>query len=155
MNVKVIIFVVWSVLLFWFGWEWRDRSADIKKLRQDVEDAATVVTHLRETLDEERTKSEKLAKVGESHEEDRVEAEKVPAAVVAGIESGDLKLRKQWAACETARLTDASTAALERDAFAELRRKDQGDLVRVGRDADDQVRACQAVIQTYREKTEK
>lgn len=32
------------------------------------------------------------------------------------------------------------------DALAELRATDRGDRVRVGRDADDQIRACQAVI---------
>jgi hypothetical protein len=99
---------------------------------------------------EERAASGRMAAIGTDHEDRRSEAEKLPAAIAAGLDDGTIRLRRQWAACETSRLSESAVAAAERDALAELRRKDQGDLVRAGRDADDQVRACQAVIDEYR-----
>ncbi|HEY1036666.1 MAG TPA: hypothetical protein VGE09_16950, partial [Pseudoxanthomonas sp.] len=74
-----------------------------------------------------------------------------PDAVVADLRAGNLRLRKEWAGCETQRLSDAAASAIERDALAASRDALAGDLVRVGRDADDQLRACQAVVQEDRE----
>jgi hypothetical protein len=98
----------------------------------------------------EQTKGQELAKIGAKHEEDREAAEAVPAAVVAGLRDGNLQLRRQWAACETNHVSESAAGAAERDALAELRAKDQGDLVRIGRDADDQVRACQVIVRADR-----
>jgi len=44
------------------------------------------------------------------------------------------------------RAADAAAAAGERDAAAERRADFAGAVVRAGRDADDQLRACQAVV---------
>ena len=94
----------------------------------------------------EQNKGQAMANIGSTHEEDRRDAESVPAAVVAAVQSGDLRLRDDLARCHTDRLSDAATGAGERHATAELRAEVAGDLVRVVRDADDQLRACQAVV---------
>ena len=121
-----------------------DKRADVAEA--ELEFAAAANDALVETLDQERAKAATLADIGTQHEEDRRDAETVPAAVAADLRAGNLRLRKEWAGCETQRLSDAAAATLERDALAQLRDEAAGDLVRVGRDADDQLRACQAVI---------
>ena len=131
---------------FWAGWEWRDRSCDADQLRAELESAAAINDTLVEAIDAERAKARALADIGTQHEEARREAETVPAAVAADLRAGNLRLRKEWAGCETQRLSDAAAATLERDALAQLRDEAAGRIVRVGRDADDQLRACQAVI---------
>lgn len=103
----------------------------------------------RAALAKERKTATNLAAIGDTHEQDRSDAAGVPAAVVAAIGDGSLKLREHWAACETSRLSETAAATFERDAFAQQRKQDQGDLVRVGRDADDHIRACQATVAEY------
>lgn len=133
------------------GREWRDRSADIAAGKQDVKQLTSQVLAVQGARALEQTKGQELAKIGAKHEQDREAAEAVPAAVVADLRAGNLQLRRQWAACETSRVSESAAGIAERDALAELRAKDQGDLVRIGRDADDQVKACQAVVRTDRE----
>ena len=98
----------------------------------------------------ERRFTQDMADIGSTHEEDRRDAEGVPAAVVADLRAGTLRLRDDLARCHTDRLSDAATGAGQRDATAELRAEVAGDLVRVVRDADDQLRACQAVVMADR-----
>ena len=132
------------------GREWRDRSADLAESRNQSEQYLGMVKAEQGARALEQTKGQELAKIGAKHEQDREAAEAVPAAVVADLRAGNLQLRRQWAACETNRVSESAAGIAERDALAELRAKDQGDLVRIGRDADDQVEACQAVIKADR-----
>lgn len=132
------------------GREWRDRSADITAGKQELKQLTSQVLAEQGARALEQTNGQELAKIGAKHEQDREAAEAVPAAVVTDLRAGNLQLRRQWAACETNRVSESAVGAAERDALAELRAKDQGDLVRIGRDADDQVRACQATVKADR-----
>uniref|UniRef100_UPI00204003C7 hypothetical protein n=1 Tax=Enterobacter hormaechei TaxID=158836 RepID=UPI00204003C7 len=98
----------------------------------------------------EHNQAEALATIGAKHEEDRAAATAVPAAVAAGVRDGSLQLRDDLANCNTARLSEAVAGAVERDAHAELRAEVAGAAVQIGRDADDHVRASQAVIRADR-----
>ncbi|MFA1289964.1 hypothetical protein ACDJ03_19870 [Xanthomonas axonopodis pv. nakataecorchori] len=144
--IAIIAALLWSAAMVGAGWAWRgDRAktavatgeAATGKQALQVEQAARATEH---------KQAEVLADIGAKHEEDRQAAQAVPDAVVADLRSGALKLRDGWASCETQRLTEASAGAAERDAAAERRDEFAGAVVRVGRDADDQLRACQAVI---------
>lgn len=144
--IAIAAFVVWTGAAFWAGREWRDRSADLATSQQQTASAqgeAQAQAGARET---EHTQGQALADIGANHEEDRTAAEAVPAAVVADLRTGNLQLRDDLATCQTQRLSDAAAGAAERDAPAQLRAEVAGDLVRVARDADDQLRAAQAVI---------
>ncbi|WP_312914472.1 lysis system i-spanin subunit Rz [Stenotrophomonas sp.] len=132
------------------GREWRDRSADIAAGKQEVKQLTSQVLAEQGARALEQSKGQELAKIGAKHEQDREAAGAVPAAVVADLRAGNLQLRRQWAACETNRVSESAAGTAERDALAELRAKDQGDLVRIGRDADDQVRACQETVEADR-----
>ena len=148
--IAVGLLVIWTALAVAAGWSWRADRAEATSSKRDTADATAVTAAVQDARATEHTQAGRLADIGAKHEEDRRDAESVPAAVVAELQSGDLQLRKHWAACETSRLSDASAAAREFDALAELRRKDQGDLVRVGHDANDLARGLQAVITTDR-----
>ncbi len=135
--------------LLWFRGEavLAQGSAASATTRADAAEAEA--RDLRAALATEREGTQAMSIIGEAHETDRSAAESVPATVVAGLRSGDLQLRQHWAACETSRLSEAAAATVERDAAAKRREADFGHLVRVGRDVDDQLHACQAVVRQY------
>ncbi len=144
-----ILAAVWLLSLLaalWVGREWRDRSCELAEAKDHIGQAHKMVEVVEQARSVEHEQNERLHEIGTQYEAKRSENESLPSTVVAQLNDGTLQLRKQWAACETSRLSDATAAAIERDALAELRRKDQGDLVRVGREANDHVRACQAVV---------
>ena len=136
-------------LSFWAGWEWRDRSADLAESRQAAQQAQAETKAVESARATEHEQADKLAEIGAKHEEDRAAAPAVADAVVADLRADRLRLRREWAGCETQRLSEASAAAVERDAATERREQLAGEIVRIGRDADDHVRACQAVIREY------
>ncbi|MNM21166.1 Bacteriophage lysis protein [compost metagenome] len=148
-----IIGLLWGLSLlasFIAGWAWRGDRAELAQSQTTAKQLTGQVQAEQDARALEQIKGQELAKIGAKHEEDREAAEAVPAAVVADLRAGNLQLRRQWAACETNRVSESAAGIAERDALAELRAKDQGDLVRIGRDADDQVRACQAIVRADR-----
>lgn len=142
----LVAFVAWTGLAFWAGREWRDRSADLATSRQETTAAQGEAKAQAGARDIEHTQGQALADIGAKHEEDRTAAQAVPAAVVAGVRDGSLQLRDDLATCETQRLSDAAAGAAERHAPAQLRAEIAGAAVQIVRDADDQLRAAQAVI---------
>ncbi len=144
--IYLLVFAAWSAGMFGAGWAWRGDRAETGDALQQASTSAGQVQQLTETRAVERSQAEALATIGAKHEEDRTAAATVPAAVVADLRAGRLQLRDDLATCNTARLSEAVAGAVERDAHAQLRAEVAGDLVQIGRDADDQVRACQAVI---------
>ena len=138
-------------LSFWAGWEWRDRSADVATAEGERAAAQGEAKAQGSARKAEQATGQTLATIGEKHEQDRQAAEAVPDAVVADLRAGNLRLRREWAGCETQRLSDAAAGARERDALAASRDALAGEVVRIGRDADDQLAACQAVVKADRE----
>lgn len=70
--------------------------------------------------------------------------------IIADLRAGTLRLRKQWQGCR-AGLSEAGGSPGGGDGDAELREKGAADLIGIGREADAQLRACQAVIRADRE----
>nr|WP_289852748.1 hypothetical protein [Stenotrophomonas maltophilia] len=132
--------------MFGAGWAWRGDRAEGREATQRAAGAEAVVAQVNQTRATEHAQAETLAAIGAKHEEDRTAAAAVPAAVVAGVRDGSLQLRDDLATCNTARLSQAVAGTIERDQAAQLRAEVAGALVQIGRDADDHVRACQAVI---------
>ncbi len=149
MNRALIViaaFALWSAAMFAAGWAWRGDRADGAEAKQQASTSAAAVEQIAQVRATEHQQADTLATIGEKHEEDRATAEAVPAAVVADLDADRLRLRREWAGCETQRLSEAAAGTLERDALAARRAELAGAVVRVGREADDQLRACQAVI---------
>ncbi|WLA02798.1 lysis system i-spanin subunit Rz [Xanthomonas translucens] len=138
--------LLWSAAMFGAGWAWRGDRAEAATAHVDTAAAQGEAKAQAGAREIEHTQGQVLADIGAKHEEDRTAAQAVPAAVVAGVRDGSLQLRDDLATCETQRLSDAAAGAAERDAPAQLRAEVAGDLVRLARDADDQLEAAQAVI---------
>ena len=137
---------VLALALGWSLWRAEVHKGDANAATRRAELAEAVADTLAEAIDAERAKAAELAEIGNQLEEKRTHAETVPAAVAADLRAGNIRLRREWQGCETQRLSDATAAAIERDALAASRDEAAGRIVRIGRDADDQLRACQAVI---------
>lgn len=150
-TIAVAAFGLWSAAMFGAGWAWRGDRAEGREADLRASGAETVVDQVNQTRATEHAQAEALATIGAKHEEDRAAAEAVPAAVVADLRGGRLQLRDDLATCNTARLSEAVAGAVERDQAAQLRAEVAGALVQIGRDADDHVRACQAVIAADRQ----
>ncbi|OBU55530.1 lysis system i-spanin subunit Rz [Stenotrophomonas maltophilia] len=145
-TIAVAAFALWSGAMFGAGWAWRGDRADASDATLRAAGASAVADQVNQTRATEQSKALQLAAIGAKHEEDRTAAATVPAAVVADLRAGRLQLRDDLATCNTARLSEAVAGAVERDQAAQLRAEVAGAFVQIGRDADDQVRACQAVI---------
>lgn len=59
----------------------------------------------------EQAKAEAINKIAQSYEKGKQDAQAKSDAVVAGLESGAIKLRKQWASCATDSLSDSAASA--------------------------------------------
>jgi hypothetical protein len=103
-----------------------------------------------ETAKKDAAQAEALRQVGFQYERDKAHALDQKDAVIASLRSGALVLRKQWR-CPKAPVSDAPSGAGSGNEEAELRFADIGNLVRIGHEADAQVRACQAVIDAERQ----
>lgn len=149
-RVLLIALPVVGLMGFAAGWVWRGDRAEGAEARQQAGASAAQVQQVNQTRATEHNQAEALATIGAKHEEDRTAAEAVPAAVVADLRAGRLQLRDDLATCSTSLLSQAVAGAVERDAHAELRAEVAGAAVQIGRDADDHVRASQAVIRADR-----
>jgi hypothetical protein len=149
--IAITAFVVWSGLAFGAGWLWRGDRAETVQATQVATSAKGEARAQATARTQEHQQAATLAEIGDKHEQDRQAAQAVPDAVVADLRAGNLQLRDDLATCSTARLSDSVTGAIERDAHAQLRGEVAGAVIQVGRDANDQLRAAQAVIKADRE----
>lgn len=86
-----------------------------------------------------------LATVDQLHQEDLKRAKDNADRVVADLRNGNLRLRREWSACETnARVSEATAAVSSANAAAELRAAAAAAIVRVGAECDATIRALQA-----------
>ena len=103
---------------------------------------AQAVTRQREM---ERRHAVEMAAIGERYEQDKAGAEAVERDVVNGLRTGTVRLRRSWTRCQQ-QLSQPSAPTGERDAPTADRTALAAAVIRTGRDADDQIKACQAVI---------
>lgn len=148
-RLYALLAAVAIALSFWAGWSWRGDRANVAESGQRAKGAEAVVDQVNEARAIEHSQADNMAAIGAKHEEDRAEAQAVPASVVAGVRDGSLQLRDDLATCETSRLSEAVAGAVERDARAELRPEVAGAALQIVTDAQDHVIACQAVVREY------
>ncbi|WP_312681034.1 hypothetical protein [Stenotrophomonas chelatiphaga] len=147
---RILIAVVIAIAIFAAGftggWTWRGDRAEAAVAVQEVAVVKQNLTAEQGARAEEQQRADSMAIIGATHEEERAAAPAVADAVVADLRSGALRLRNDLAACHTDRLSQAAASAGQRDAAPDLGVTLAGPAVRIGRDADDQLRACQAVV---------
>lgn len=147
-RVLIAALIVLAIFVAGFtgGWSWRRDRAEAAVALQEVSVVKQTLTAEQGARAEEQQRAETMATIGARHEEDRAAAPAVNDAVVADLRSGALRLRNDLAACHTHRLSQAAASAGQRDEAPDLGVTLAGPAVRIGRDADDQLRACQAVV---------
>ncbi|MNM06986.1 Bacteriophage lysis protein [compost metagenome] len=148
-----ILALVWLLSLlgtFWAGWSWRGDIAAVTETRAELKQSKGEAKAVEQARSVEHSKSAAMADIGERHEQDRQAAEAVPDSVVADLRADRYRLRGELASCETRNLSSAAATASQRDAGAVSREEIAGAAVRIARDADDQLRACQAVVRADR-----
>ncbi|MCC4618469.1 hypothetical protein LL972_21200 [Xanthomonas campestris pv. asclepiadis] len=138
--------LLWSAAMVGAGWAWRGDRAETVEAKAGVATGKQALHVEQAARAEEHNQAKAMAAIGDAHEQDREKAQAVPDAVVADLRSGVLQLRNDLATCSTDLLSRSVTGAIERDAHAQLRSEVAGAVVQVGRDADDHVGACQAVV---------
>lgn len=144
-----ILAAVWLLSLLaalWVGREWRDRSCDLAEAKDHIEQSLGMVKAVEQARSVEHQQNERLHEIGTQYEAKRSENESLPSTVLADLRAGNLRLRDGWASCETQRLSESVASTSERDAATQRREEFASRVVRIGRDADDQLRACQAVV---------
>ncbi|MGL0786541.1 hypothetical protein [Xanthomonas translucens] len=144
--IAIVASLLWSAAMFGAGWAWRGDRAEAATAHVDTAAAQGEAKAQAGAREIEHKQADTMADIGAKHEEDRAAAQAVPAAVVAGVRDGSLQLRDDLATCSTNLLSQAVAGTVERDAHAQLRAEVAGAVVQVGRDADDQLHAAQAVI---------
>ena len=147
-----ILAAVWLLSLlaaFGAGWTRKGDRAEVREVRTELKQSKAETKAEQAARAVEHNQANNLAEIGAKHEEERAAAPAVADAVVADLRAGNLRLRREWAGCETKLLSQAAAGAVERDALAKLREEAAGAAVRIGREADDQLRACQAVVREY------
>lgn len=144
-----IVGIAWLLSLlaaFGAGREWRDRSCELAEAKGHIVDANKMVKAVEQARAAEHQQNERLHEIGTNYEAKRSENESLPSNVAGAIRDGSLQLRDDLATCHTQLLSEATASAIQRDEAAQLRAEVAGALVQVGADADDQLRACQAVV---------
>lgn len=149
--IAIVAVLLWSAAMFGAGWAWRGDRAETSQIKTEAATGKQALQVERAARAGEHKQASTLAAIGDTHEQDRESAKAVPDAVVADLRNGVLQLRNDLATCSTDLLSRSVTGAIERDAHAQLRGEVAGAFVQVGRDADDQLRACQAVVSADRE----
>lgn len=153
-SLKLGLLLASHALVGWFAWEWRDRAADAAEASQQAAYNASLVQQQVDARAQESKKAQDMATIGANHEKDREAAQAVPDAVVAELRAGNLRLRDDLATCHTASLSQAAASASQRDASAQLNPEVVGAAFGIAQDADDQLRACQAVVKADREQSQ-
>jgi len=142
-----------SLLAFAGGWTLRGQQAgrDLAYLHQ--QHATALADALSDARAIEHQLTAELASIGEHHAQQQHTAPAVEAGVIADLRAGNLRLRREWQHCETNRVSGLAATTAERDAIAADRDALAAAIVRIGRDADNQLSACQSMIRAYRAAT--
>lgn len=102
----------------------------------------------------EQGQADAIANAAANYEKGKTDAEASSEATVAGLRSGAIRLRNEWAACSaTSALVSSAGASSQPDAAADDREKGAGDLVRAAAQCDAQVVGLQQALIGERQAT--
>lgn len=94
----------------------------------------------------EQAQAKAVADIAESYEKGKADAQATADRVAADLRAGSLRLRREWAGCETSRLSAAAASARELDAAEQSRADSAARIVRAADTCDAQVSALQAIL---------
>lgn len=138
-------------LSFGAGWSWRGSRAEAASNKATLSQAKAETVAQQDARATEHASAERANEIAESYERGKQDAQVTSDRVAADLRAGNLKLRNEWAACETQRLSDATASASRIDASADDRAASASRIVRAAADADAQIRGLQALVSADRE----
>lgn len=89
----------------------------------------------------EQKLTEARSEAATKYEEGKRDAEREQSRIVAGLGDGTIRLRREWAACETNRLSEGAAAERELGAAEQRRREGAARIVRAADECDAHTRA--------------
>ena len=113
--------------------------------RERLEASQAVVQAVTQQREMERRHVAEMAAIGVRYEQDKAAAETMELDMVNGLRTGAVRLRRAWTRCEQ-QLSQTSATSSKRYAPTADRAALAAALVRAGREADDQIRACQETM---------
>jgi len=151
--IKGVIVLVTGLSLFTWGHSVGTKSSRIEMaemLRDIAEESARVSAMAAGAAEKSRLayveQAKAMHRIAVEHEKERDDAIAKGEAVIAGLRGDVVRLRSHWRGCQSA-VSAPGPPSGERDEAAELRATDSGALVRIGAEADAQVKACQRAIE--------
>lgn len=133
-----------------FGWEWRDRSADIQDLRTANAGLAAELGTVKESLEVERQKAQQLAAIAQQYEQDKTDAQAREASLRADLGNGERRLRREIGALYTSQLSGAAAHSAELAAAAQRGAEAVAAAIGVGAQCDARDKAWRAVAEEDR-----
>lgn len=139
-----------AALTFWIGWEWRDRSADIRDLRTANAAQAQTIAGLNKTLDTERQKAKQLAAIAQQYEQDKTDAQAREASLRADLGNGERRLRREIGALYTSQLSGDAAHSAELAVAAQRGAEAVAAAIGVGAQCDARDKAWRALAEADR-----
>jgi hypothetical protein len=97
----------------------------------------------------EQAHAQAIAEIDAKHQRELTDAQAKGERVAAELRSGALRLRREWAGCETdKRVSEASASARSADDLARLRSEGAANLIRYAAQCDARIRALQDVVRS-------
>jgi len=94
----------------------------------------------------EKATADALAKISDSYEKGKKDAQSDYEKTVADLHTGTLRLQSRWATCETGRVSNAAAAARELDAITRDREESAARVVLAAATCDRQVKGLQDLL---------
>lgn len=98
----------------------------------------------------DQVKAKAISDIAAKHEQDKANAQKDQDHVVADLRSGVVRLRDRWATCRATSEVLVAASGPRPDAASQDQAESAGRIVRAAQDADDTIRALQAVVMADR-----
>ena len=138
-------------LSFAAGWSWRGSRADAASNKAALSQAKAETVAQQGAREAEHASAARANEIAESYERGKQDAQDTASRTAADLRAGNIKLRNEWAGCETQRLSDAAASASRIDAGADDRAASASRIVRAAAEADAQIRGLQALVKADRE----
>lgn len=107
--------------------------------------------NLERVIDIERARADRMTRIAEQYEQDKINAQAKADAVIAGLRAGTIRLQDKWAGCPSPRLPGIDPRPTEPDAAEQGRIESASRIVSAAAACDAQVRGLQAVVEADRQ----
>jgi len=137
------------------GYKWRDNTARLAESKQAQRQAEALAEAQQQARRQEQALTQQLNEVANAYQQAQQQTDALQADISRRINAGTLRLRQQWQQCESERVRLPATAPASATGHerAASRTELAAAIVRAGIEADNQLKACQQVIQNYHNTT--